>query len=92
MQSELKVETPNTSFSFNNKISLILELDECKVTQIQTGCLAQHSYIIESGGECMLVDPMRESGKYLEYIRDKGLVLKNVLMTHVHADFVAGHL
>jgi hypothetical protein len=32
MESELKIETPNTIFSFNNKISLTLEEDGCKVT------------------------------------------------------------
>lgn len=39
----------------------------------------------------MIVDPMRESAPYLEYLKANGLALSHVLMTHVHADFVAGH-
>ena len=29
---------------------------------------------------------------YLQFLEEKGLALKAVLLTHVHADFVSGHL
>lgn len=40
----------------------------------------------------MVIDPMRESEPYMSYIKKHCLTLTNILMTHVHADFVSGHL
>lgn len=49
------------------------------------------SYIIESGNDCAIIDPMRESSPYLEYIFNNQLNLRYIMMTHLHADYVAGH-
>lgn len=62
------------------------------VEQIYTGCLAQGAYYIESEGEAVVIDPLREPSPYLERAaRDKAKI-KFVLETHFHADFVSGHL
>ena len=63
-----------------------------KVEQIYTGCLAQGAYYIESNGEAVIIDPLRETQPYLERAEKSGAKIKYVLETHFHADFVSGHL
>lgn len=62
------------------------------VQQINTGCLSQYSYYIESKGEAVIIDPIRESDIYLDILKSRGAKLNYVLETHFHADFVSGHL
>ena len=63
-----------------------------KVEQIYTGCLAEAAYYIESKGEAVIIDPLRETEPYLERAEADGAKIKYVLETHFHADFVSGHL
>lgn len=63
-----------------------------KVQQIYTGCLAEAAYYIESKGEAVIIDPLRETAPYLEMAHQDGAKIKYVLETHFHADFVSGHL
>ena len=63
-----------------------------KIEQIYTGCLAQGAYYIESEGEAVVIDPLREVEPYLEKARKDGAKIKYVFETHFHADFVSGHL
>lgn len=63
-----------------------------KVQQIYTGCLAEAAYYIESKGEAVIIDPLRETAPYLEMAQQDGAKIKYVLETHFHADFVSGHL
>jgi hydroxyacylglutathione hydrolase len=63
-----------------------------KVEQIYTGCLAQGAYYIESKGEAVIIDPLRETKPYLEKLESEGAKLKYIFETHFHADFVSGHL
>src|SRR5690554_456293 len=63
-----------------------------KVEQIYTGCLAQGAYYIESKGEAVVIDPLREVQPYLETAKATGAKIKYVLETHFHADFVSGHI
>lgn len=62
------------------------------VEQIYTGCLAQGAYYIESNGEAVVIDPLRETGPYLERAQKNGAKIKYVFETHFHADFVSGHV
>lgn len=57
-------------------------------------CLAQASYFIadESSGKAVVVDPRRDIDLYLEEANKRGLEIEWVLLTHFHADFLAGHL
>src|SRR6266508_3348633 len=59
--------------------------------QFYLGCLAQASYMIGSEGEAAVVDPRRDVEEYLEAARANGLVIRHVIETHLHADFVSGH-
>ena len=62
------------------------------IEQIYTGCLAQGAYYIKSGNEAAVIDPLRESGPYLERAEKDGVKIKYIFETHFHADFVSGHL
>ena len=63
-----------------------------KIDQIYTGCLAQGAYYIESNGEAVIIDPLRETAPYIEKLEKSGAKLKYIFETHFHADFVSGHL
>ena len=63
-----------------------------KIEQIYTGCLAQGAYYIESEGEAVVIDPLREIDSYLQKAARNGATIKYVFETHFHADFVSGHL
>jgi hydroxyacylglutathione hydrolase len=63
-----------------------------KVEQIYTGCLAEAAYYIESKGEAIIIDPLRETEPYLKRAKQDGAKIKYVLETHFHADFVSGHV
>jgi glyoxylase-like metal-dependent hydrolase (beta-lactamase superfamily II)/rhodanese-related sulfurtransferase len=63
-----------------------------KVEQIYTGCLAEAAYYIESNGEAVIIDPLRESKPYIERANADKAKIKYVLETHFHADFVSGHI
>ena len=63
-----------------------------KVEQIYTGCLAQGAYYIESNGEAVVIDPLREVEPYILKAERNNAKIKYVFETHFHADFVSGHL
>ena len=57
-------------------------------------CLAHGSYLIgdRSTGTALVVDPQRDIAPYLAAAAERGLTIRHVVLTHFHADFVAGHL
>ncbi|HRX95198.1 MAG TPA: MBL fold metallo-hydrolase, partial [Chitinophagaceae bacterium] len=57
-----------------------------------TGCLAQGAYYIESNGEAIVIDPLREVDPYIQKAERNNAKIKYVFETHFHADFVSGHL
>lgn len=63
-----------------------------KIEQIYTGCLAQGAYYIESEGEAVVIDPLREVKPYIEKAERNKAAIKYVFETHFHADFVSGHI
>ena len=62
--------------------------------QYYLGCLAHASYLIgdEKTGIAAVVDPQRDIAQYLAFATEHNLQIKHVFLTHLHADFVAGHL
>jgi len=40
-----------------------------KVEQIYTGCLAEAAYYIESNGEAVIIDPLRETEPYIKRLK-----------------------
>jgi glyoxylase-like metal-dependent hydrolase (beta-lactamase superfamily II)/rhodanese-related sulfurtransferase len=62
--------------------------------QFYLNCLAHASYLIgdEQTGIAAVVDPQRDIERYLEFAAENKLHIKHAILTHLHADFVAGHL
>lgn len=62
--------------------------------QFYLGCLAHASYLIgdEESGVAAVIDPQRDIDIYLEAAAAKGLHIRYAILTHFHADFLAGHL
>ncbi len=62
--------------------------------QYYLGCLAHASYMIadEETGLAAVVDPQRDIGQYLQEAEEHGWHIRYVLLTHFHADFLAGHI
>jgi len=62
--------------------------------QFYLPCLAHASYIIgdPETGTAVVVDPQRDTDQYVAFASENGLAIKYVFLTHLHADFVAGHL
>jgi hydroxyacylglutathione hydrolase len=62
--------------------------------QFYLGCLAHASYLIgdEPTHVAAVVDPQRDIDQYLAFAAEHSLTIKHVLLTHLHADFIAGHL
>jgi len=53
--------------------------------------LAHASYMIVSDCEAVVLDPERNVDGYLAYLAANNLELRYIVLTHPHADFVAGH-
>jgi hydroxyacylglutathione hydrolase len=62
--------------------------------QFYLPCLAHASYLIgdEVTGTAAVVDPQRDINHYLAFASEHALRIRHVFLTHLHADFVAGHL
>ena len=62
--------------------------------QYYLGCLAHASYLVadENAGVAAVVDPQRDIDQYLADAQQYGVHIRHVLLTHFHADFLAGHL
>jgi len=57
------------------------------------GCLAHASYLIGGdNGDAAIIDPRRDVDEYLADAEAEGLTIKYVIETHLHADFVSGHV
>jgi len=62
------------------------------IKQIYTSCLSQASYYIESDGEAIIIDPIRDSNLYTDLVKSRNTRVKYIFETHFHADFISGHL
>jgi hydroxyacylglutathione hydrolase len=62
--------------------------------QFYLNCLAHESYLIgdEQSRVAAVVDPQRDIDQYVALADEHGLRIDHVILTHFHADFVAGHL
>lgn len=63
-------------------------------TQHYLACLSHASYLIgdETTGRAVVIDPRRDVAVYLEEAAATGLTVERVIETHLHADFLSGHL
>ena len=63
-----------------------------QIEQLYTGCLSQGAYYIESNGEALVIDPLRETAPYLQRAKRDKATITYIFETHFHADFVSGHV
>jgi hydroxyacylglutathione hydrolase len=67
-------------------------MEPVQVERFYLGCLAHASYMIGSEGSAAIIDPQRDVDLYLEAAAAKGWRIEHIIETHLHADFVSGHL
>src|SRR5213083_2365147 len=62
--------------------------------QFYLNCLAHASYLVgdERSRIAAVVDPQRDIDQYLAFATAHDLRIAHVFLTHLHADFIAGHL
>lgn len=62
--------------------------------QFFLGCLAHASYLIadQDSKKAVVVDPQRDIDQYIEEAKAHNFEITHVILTHFHADFLAGHL
>jgi glyoxylase-like metal-dependent hydrolase (beta-lactamase superfamily II)/rhodanese-related sulfurtransferase len=62
--------------------------------QFYLNCLAHASYLVgdERSSAAAVVDPQRDIAQYLALAHRHHLRIDHVILTHFHADFIAGHL
>jgi hydroxyacylglutathione hydrolase len=56
------------------------------------GKIAHSSYILAGKNSCAVIDPQRDIDFYINEARALGVDITHILQTHLHADFVSGHM
>ena len=54
--------------------------------------LAHLSYLLGGKGTCAIIDPRRDIEEYLVVAKGMGMRITHILETHLHADFISGHM
>jgi hydroxyacylglutathione hydrolase len=54
--------------------------------------IAHSSYLIGGDETCAIVDPRRDVQIYIDAACEQGLKITHILETHLHADFISGHM
>ncbi len=54
--------------------------------------IAHSSYILAGQKSCAVIDPQRDVDIYLREARRMGFQITHILQTHLHADFISGHM
>jgi hydroxyacylglutathione hydrolase len=62
------------------------------IQQFFVNGLAHASYLLGGAKTCAIIDPRRDVQIYLETAKAMGLTITHILETHLHADFISGHL
>jgi glyoxylase-like metal-dependent hydrolase (beta-lactamase superfamily II) len=63
-----------------------------QITQFFIKGIAHSSYILAGKQNCAVIDPRRDIDVYLKEAKSRGLKITHILETHLHADFVSGHM
>lgn len=74
------------------------QLEAVKIGEVEGGAIYQFvrlgkgclSYLIESDGEAAVVDASRVTENYEKFAKEKGIKIKYVIDTHLHADHISG--
>lgn len=88
-------DTESASHAFDAAYHQIVDTYEYPgftLVQFNLPVLSHYSYMLISGKQTLVVDPDRDVTAYLDLAKREGLSIKGVLLTHSHADFIAGHI
>lgn len=69
---------------------LVPPTDDLQIVQFNRPAKASLSYLVASKGEALVVDPNRNIQPYLDEAERRGLKIRHVMDTHVHADYLSG--
>ncbi len=56
------------------------------------GKIAHSSYILAGKNSCAVIDPQRDVDHYINEARALGVDITHIFQTHLHADFISGHM
>ncbi len=56
------------------------------------GKIAHSSYILAGKNSCAVIDPQRDVDSYITEARALGVDITHIIQTHLHADFISGHM
>jgi hydroxyacylglutathione hydrolase len=62
------------------------------IKQLYTNYLSEAAYYIESEGQAVVIDPLRDIDVYTSLASERKASIKYIFETHFHADFISGHL
>ena len=54
--------------------------------------IAHSSYILAGKETCAVIDPRRDVDIYINEARALGVAITHIILTHLHADFISGHM
>lgn len=54
--------------------------------------IAHSAYMLAGKKACAVIDPQRDVDVYINAAHELGLVITHILETHLHADFISGHM
>ena len=62
------------------------------IQQFYVNGIAHTSYLLGGRRACAIVDPKRDVDDYLAAAKTMGYTITHILETHLHADFISGHM
>ena len=67
-------------------------MSQIKVGCLTLGMLGNNTYFLHKDGEydCIIVDPARDGEMLVTKLREKGLTIKAIFLTHAHFDHILG--
>ena len=54
--------------------------------------IAHSSYLLGGMNTCAIIDPSRDVQVYIDAAKENGMKITHILETHLHADFISGHM
>ena len=67
-------------------------MSQIKVGCLTLGMLGNNTYFLHKDGEydCIIIDPARDGEMLVTKLREKGLTIKAIFLTHAHFDHILG--
>ena len=61
-----------------------------EITAIDTRSLGDRAYLATDGSAALVIDPQRDFDRVMELAAERGVMITDVLETHIHNDYVTG--